>query len=609
MKEKKKISISLKYKLLLLLTVIPVVSLLVYIFIATRLFEKDKIAYVKDSTVAVAKSLSVQFRTEVNGFGLNVKSLLSTFDTDKQTFSAESTRVFEGQDRIDAIMVYQRQQTGDYRIIADLRKTTGTLVNSMFDVTFLNKLRERAVSDQLFITSHKDSKMHLIFAQLIGSPKDTNHMIVVGYYRAVDLYSAFARASIYTHFLINSAGEVLLGPDGKTIPKEALDEGAKCKTPECGSDVAAAVPMIAGFADTAVGGTRVVSLASRKEALSAVDVLIAQSALFFLALIASTVIISVIAAVKLTSTLRELYEATKKVSLGEFDVRVSIQSSDEIGGLADGFNIMAEKVSVLMKETQNKARMEAELETVKIVQETLFPAPSTECGPYKIVGHFEPASECGGDWWYYSKTEDRLFLWIGDATGHGAPAAMVTSAAKSAVSIIERMPDITPSKAMEILNRAIRETTNGKILMTFFVAAIDLKTHQMTYSNASHEAPYIVRRSGSGKVTKKNLIPLIDVNGKRLGDSPDSKYKEHQVQLQPGDSIVFYTDGIIDVKNTNGDLWGERGFVRSICESATNNKTASTQMTGIRKSISDYRQESHLIDDVTLFICEYEAAA
>src|SRR5690606_22171795 len=133
------------------------------------------------------------------------------------------------------------------------------------------------------------------------------------------------------------------------------------------------------------------------------------------------------------------------------------------------------------------------------------------------------------------------------------------------------IPFITPGKALEILNKAIHETAKSRILMTFFLAAIDQKTGEMIYANASHESPYIVRARKDGKpISKKDLEPLVEANGPRLGDKRSSVYKESKTQLLKGDTIVFYTDGIIDVKNPAGKVWGERGFIKSICDSANN---------------------------------------
>jgi phosphoserine phosphatase RsbU/P len=256
----------------------------------------------------------------------------------------------------------------------------------------------------------------------------------------------------------------------------------------------------------------------------------------------------------------------------------------------------------------NKARLENELATVKLVQETLFPASESKIGNFHVMGHFEPASECGGDWWNYSKVGDQLFLWIGDATGHGAPAAMVTSAAKAAATIVEDLPFISPGMALKIMHKAIHETSKGKILMTFFIAAIDLKSGEMVYANASHEPPYLIRKK-EGKVTKKDLEPLIEARGPRLGDQGAAVYNEVKVQLNPGDSILFYTDGIVDLQNAEGKSWGERGFIKTIVESAAAGPGLQVRMGSMTQKISQYRTDMALVDDITLFMCHYEDAA
>src|SRR5690606_30411398 len=148
-------------------------------------------------------------------------------------------------------------------------------------------------------------------------------------------------------------------------------------------------------------------------------------------------------------------------------------------------------------------------------------------------------SECGGDWWSYSRIGNKIFLYIGDATGHGAPAALITSAATSAAAVMETMPDITPGRALTILNRAIHQTSKGSIMMTFFVASIDLDNNTFTYSSASHDPPYLLRRTGE-KLGRKDLTPLNEVNGPRLGDRKDFIYDEASLEFNPGDLLFFY---------------------------------------------------------------------
>ncbi|NJL24917.1 MAG: SpoIIE family protein phosphatase [Calothrix sp. SM1_5_4] len=318
-------------------------------------------------------------------------------------------------------------------------------------------------------------------------------------------------------------------------------------------------------------------------------------------------LISVFASNRMTSTLRELFEATTKIANGDFNVSVTARSADEVGGLATSFNWMASEVARLMSETAEKARMESELSTVRTVQETLFPPAQSQFGPIRINGHFEPASECGGDWWNYSRVGDRVFLWIGDATGHGAPAALITSAARSAAAVIESLPDISPGRALSILNRAIHQTSKGQIMMTFFVACIDLESKTFSYACASHDPPYLLRKRGD-KISKRDLVPLNEVNGPRLGEQKDYQYDDITLGIEPGDLIFLYTDGILDIQDPNGKKWGERAFLRSLIDSANSGQSIEGKLNGIREEVERFRGGSHLIDDVTMVMCEYEKA-
>jgi phosphoserine phosphatase RsbU/P len=606
--EDKKLGLSLKYKLLMLLTIIPLASLSVYLFIATKEFEKDKLPYVLDSTAAMAKSLAQQVRVEVDSFLDKSSVLVRGFDLGERKFNTAAIESFNRADRFDALVLFQHGTNGQYTQIGELVKENAAAKDFVSNQKLFKSTWSITAASGLSIQEYKNSEVHLVISFLVGDPQSADHTIVVGLYRSADVYKAFTSSPLYRSSLINKKGQINLGSKKfsdpnffKPVVSSALPEG----THEIGEKQ----PQIVGYSAVGVGQMYVVSIVDKNEALKAVQNLIIKSLIFFVGLIALTVIISLLASIKLTSTLRDLFEATKLVAKGQFDIKVTRTSNDEVGGLADGFNYMAKEMERLLKETKAKARMEGELETVKLVQETLFPPNKTKIGDFNIVGHFEPASECGGDWWNYSVVGERLYLWIGDATGHGAPAAMVTSAAKSAATIIEQMPKITPGQAMEILNRSIAETTKGRILMTFFIGAIDLKTGLMTYANASHEPPYLIRTKSDGKVVKKDLEPLIDVGGSRLGDKKDSKYEEGTVQLSQGDALLLYTDGIVDLKNLEGKAWGERGFIKSICDSSSSSRVLDNRLADLKARITDYRQATELPDDITLVMCQYDQEA
>ena len=198
---------------------------------------------------------------------------------------------------------------------------------------------------------------------------------------------------------------------------------------------------------------------------------------------------------------------------------------------------MAAEIKRLLSETAEKARMESELKTAQVVQSTLFPTGDLVHSDLEIRGFYQSASECGGDWWFYSEVGSKVYFWIGDATGHGVPAALVTSAAKSAAGILEKFPDLPLDRVMELFNSAIYGTSHGTVMMTFFLGCFDRDSMQFEYCNASHDPPFLMRPQEGKKLKKKDLTPLMEKIGKRLGETPDSQYEKVSIDLSPGDRI------------------------------------------------------------------------
>ncbi len=616
----RKVRLSLRYKLLMILTLIPMATLGAYLQLAIREFENDKIAYVNDSGVAVAKSLAMQIRVEVESYLGAVKPIIEGYDPAIPGLSPQSQELFSRYPRLTAVVLYQGDAAGNYTKLAEISNRASGEVKTLADLTVMEGFRTRAANKGLIVTPDPYTESNVVIASRIGKVTDATHLVFVGMYRAETLIGAFTKAQLYRNFLLDERGQVAMGPSvaqlkGTPLAGEDLEKYfnpiLQTNLPESSLEIKNAGNQVAlvSYAQVGIGEMKVASVVARREALKAVESLVAKSLLFFLALASATILISVFASFQLTSTLRDLYEATRKIAAGKFDVRVRSTSTDEIGGLADGFNVMASEVSRLMSETAQKARMENELATVKTVQETLFPPPENQFGRIAISGHFEPASECGGDWWNYSKIGDKVFLWIGDATGHGAPAALITSAARSAAAVIEMLGSVSPGQALQIMNHAIHETSKGKINMTFFLAMIDEQSGVMTYANASHDPPYLIRKPKDRPLKKKDLIPLMDVNGLRLGEKIGSVYEESTVSLEPGDTIIFYTDGIIDLQDIKGQSWGERTFLKTVIDASSGEHDLNQKMSFIRRSISSYRGDADLLDDITLFMTEFKEAA
>ncbi len=603
-----KVRLSLRYKLLFLLTSLPVVSLALYLFMATDLFQKDKVAYVFDSSATVSRSLATQMRVELQGAYAALRTVVEHYDSNKHDFSDVGQDLFHKNPKAHALLIFRHEANGKYTKIGELVKASVPAAAFASDQNLLGQLREQALESAAFVMENPALTGSISLSFRMGEKTDVDHLIVMALYQADDMVNGFDGSGLYASTVITRSGLLSLGSADvvgadlnllRNVVKSKASEGtAETKMPD-------GQTYLISYASVGLGDMIVISKVDKQKALKAVEVLVAKSILFFIALLALTLMISVVASNKLTLSLRELFEATAKIAQGDFTVRVKARSSDEVGGLAESFNFMAAEVARLMIETAEKARMQGELATVKTVQETLFPASQTQFGPVRIMGHFEPASECGGDWWSYSQVGDKIFLFIGDVTGHGAPAALITSAARSAAAVIEGLPDMSPGRALSIMNRAIYLTSKGQIMMTFFMASIDLVKGTFTYASASHDPPYLLKQN-SEKLTKKDLIPLNDVNGPRLGDQKEHQYKEVTVDFAPGDLVFLYTDGILDIESPEGKKWGERAFLKSLVDSANIVANVDTKVENLLVQLNKFRDGSDLIDDVTMVMCEYE---
>ncbi len=319
------------------------------------------------------------------------------------------------------------------------------------------------------------------------------------------------------------------------------------------------------------------------------------------------VILTVLQSLRISRPIRELTERVERIAHGDLSERAMVDSDDEIGVLGRNFNYMAERLGVLLVETKEKATFEKEMEVARVIQESLLP-PSRliDRGYFQFMGYFKSASICGGDWWNYAEIAGgRLLMLIGDVTGHGVSSAMITAAAKSCCDTLRHVTEgeLTVTFLLEELNKTIYEAANRKFVMTFFATIIDPKAHTITFSNAGHNFPLLFREQP--KEGEPAIVPLV-TRGNRLGDVMESRFLERTVPYQPGDVLVWYTDGITEGVGANGDEYGEKRFRRSI--RAVLDKPADAILEKvIRDAESFFADFTHPEDDITLVVGKFPA--
>lgn len=591
---------SIRYKILMLLTVVSFISGSILLYTSTQTFKKDKVAYIFDSNTNIASQFSEQLSRELQ----TVNQALAIY---LDRFSKMGTLSEDEFDEIPESSILSGVQ------IFNVKNKEVTLVSSIkkSDVQLINKDEPKLM--KAFLRLGLDQKDFFYFnKQLYFLQKfnfDTNSYVVIYFYQSDSLISFFDQEGSHKSFLIDSMGDVILKDSTSGIDFLKNTFGDYFKNQKTSTNLSTSMiksknndNWLLTTTQTPLRDLSLILLVNEKNALSALTEIITKSVLIFIILFAAVIIVGIISANYITSRLYLLSEHARKVTEGDFNTSITPKGNDEVTDLTQHFNKMTKELSRLMLATANKARMEAELKTAQAVQETLFPDNEYNSEKVQICGHYQSASECGGDWWSYTENKDQIYFWIADATGHGVSAALLTSAAKSTVTLIEDM-NLTAVENMKILNKAIRSVAKEKLMMTCFHAIYNKSTRILTYVNASHEPPILFKKSEDVH-TKGSLVFLNEnING-RLGYAADTDYISSECLLAESDRIYFYTDGVQDLTNSKGTVFGERGHIRSLLQILNEKTDLQSTTQNLVHSLETFREKTELVDDVTFFFME-----
>jgi serine phosphatase RsbU (regulator of sigma subunit) len=243
-------------------------------------------------------------------------------------------------------------------------------------------------------------------------------------------------------------------------------------------------------------------------------------------------------------------------------------------------------------------RMRDEVQKAAQIQQALLPSRTFKFPGIGLAAELKTCTEIGGDFFdYFAIDRERLCLFIADVSGHGVQAGMVTTAAKASLHTLARNGITTPSLLLSNMNEAIRATAKQALLMTCFVAIINLKEKIIWYANAGHNYPYICRKHPQSveMLTSPDCFPL--------GFDEKAVFKEQTASFVQGDTVVLYSDGINECSDGNEDF----GYARF--EDCLRNLAEQPLEEWVRRvldSLSRFRGHEQFDDDVTLVAVRYE---
>lgn len=301
---------------------------------------------------------------------------------------------------------------------------------------------------------------------------------------------------------------------------------------------------------------------------------------------------------QITSAIHELFVGTERVQQGDFTHRIKIDSKDQLGELAEQFNIMNASIEHLLHVQREKQRLDDELRIARDIQQSLLPETPPAFAGLTVADLCVPAREVGGDYYDFFELGPRqLGVLVADVSGKGTSAALYMAELKGlmlALSHLER----SPKALLTRVNRLLADHLDNRSFITMTYAVIDLESRTLTHARAGH-TPLIVASAAGAEV----IVPDGMVLGLRLpGAGPrfESLLEEHTRPLNPGDVIVLYTDGITEAMDVTGELFTDAALSRVVAAHHTLDAAGIRER--VLREVKAFVGDAEPHDDMTMVV-------
>lgn len=329
----------------------------------------------------------------------------------------------------------------------------------------------------------------------------------------------------------------------------------------------------------------------------------------------------VIVSVRLVRPMHQIETLARKVAENDFSERLDIRTNDETSRLARVFNTMVynleKKTSELQEKNEGLVHFANELEMrneemnrrqklidfdlrlAHNVQQELLPQVYPRIDNLVISAANFQVGEIGGDCFdFYKLNDKKIAAFIGDVSGKGIAAALVMS---MVTILFSQLQDdmVNPAKVLGKVNDIMYRHFGSRhsIYMTCFFLTLDAETMTLTFSCAGHNPPFVYRK-------ETDEIISLESEGFGLGMFSKVIYQEKQVKVKPGDKIILYTDGVVDSRNKDGDMFGLDNLKKTIRNNKSSNSFRLTHM--VVEELELFAGGAHRHDDLTLIVVEIQ---
>jgi len=301
----------------------------------------------------------------------------------------------------------------------------------------------------------------------------------------------------------------------------------------------------------------------------------------------------------ITRPLTDLETAAEGLASGNLNTPIPVlPGKDEVATLSRSFSKMQgdlkSYISRLEDEASQRAKIETDLKVAHDIQASLVPRNfdlTTYSHRVSVAADLQPAREVGGDFFdFFFLDSDRFFFAVGDASGKGIPASLFVAVTQAYLRAFIRSDD-DPGRALARVNDALADSNDTNMFISLFCAILNVKTGELVFANAGHNPTYLL---GPGLVSKS----LVMGKGGLLGIFPGQTFETGRTRLQPGQTLLGYSDGIVEAENAAQEFYTEEKMAEFIATCAGD--TPEQIVSKLKADVATFVAGADQSDDMTI---------
>ncbi len=463
------------------------------------------------------------------------------------------------------------------------------------------------ITNKIYFTENKTDSENII--KYVGI-KSGNYFIQIGFnsdYFEKQIEEQILHVAQYRHIgkngfvvICNSEGKIVsdsLGNVGKNISIFGQDDSIKAVPNEIFIAPINNIPCYCMYSKV---NDFVILVAMTKE-----EVFFTKQASVYMLAFMETIVFAIFFAtifvlVKLlvVKNIRKINFSLSQITDGDLDVTIDVRDNEEFASLSDDINSTVTTLKHYIDEAA--ARFDKDLEIAKQIQHSALPSvfpPYPNRKDFSIYASMNAAKEVGGDFYdFYLVDENHLAFVIADVSGKGIPGAMFMMTSKTLIKSFAES-GLPVHEVLTNVNTQLCQNNEAGMFVTAWMGILDLQTGLIKFANAGHNPPLVKHKDGSYEFLKGKVNFV-------LAGMDMVKYKEQELQLQPGDEIYLYTDGVTEAHNINKELFGEERLLQSL--NSTNGMSVEELCHKVKQNVDSFVCEAEQFDDITMLCVRFK---